>query len=354
MAPVIHELRRRKGFTVSVVSSAQHRDLLGPLLDFFGIAPDRDLDAMTGDQGLAALTSRLIERISSVLAADRPNLVVAQGDTTTVMASAVACFYARIPFAHVEAGLRTGNLQHPFPEEFNRVVADRIAAFNFAPTETARANLLREGIAPETISVTGNTVIDALEWTVARGPEFGVAIEPGQRLLLVTLHRRESFGAPLARAFAAIRQLAAANPDLVVLYPVHPNPNVAEPASRLLDGHARIRLVAPLDYPQMVAAMRRAHLILTDSGGIQEEAAALGVPVLVAREATERVEAIELGLARLVGTETERVVAEAQNLLDCPDAHRTMARGGFPFGDGQASRRIADIIEAGMGADGAS
>jgi UDP-N-acetylglucosamine 2-epimerase (non-hydrolysing) len=350
MAPVIHELRRREGFGVSVVATAQHRDLVGPLLGFFGIAPDCDLDVMTKDQGLAPLTSRLIERVSAVLAADRPELVIAQGDTTTVMASAVACFYAGIPFAHVEAGLRTGDLRQPFPEEFNRVVAARVAAFNFAPTETARTNLLREGIAPETITVTGNTVIDALQWTVARSPEPGFALEPGQRLLLVTLHRRESFGAPLTRAFAAISRLATANPDLVVLYPVHPNPNVAGAASRLLGGIERVRLVAPLDYPQMVAAMQRAHLILTDSGGIQEEAASLGVPVLVARDATERGEAVEAGLARLVGTDTDRIVAEAQHLLDCPTAHQAMSRGGSPFGDGQASRRIVDTIEAKMGA----
>jgi UDP-N-acetylglucosamine 2-epimerase (non-hydrolysing) len=348
MAPVIRELRRRDWAEVSVLSSAQHRDMVGPVLAFFGIAADRDLDVMTQNQGLAPLTSRLLERLSAAFEADRPELVIAQGDTTTVMTSAVASFYAGIPFAHVEAGLRTGDLRGPFPEEFNRVVTARVAALNFAPTEAARANLLREGISDETVFVTGNTVIDALHWTVAQSPDFELAPEPGQRLLLVTLHRRESFGAPLARTFAAIRTLAAANSDLVVLYPVHPNPNVAEAAARLLGGHERIRLVAPLDYPQFVAAMQRAHLILTDSGGIQEEAANLGVPVLVARAATERIEAVAAGLASLVGTDTDRIVAEAQRLLDSRETHKAMSRGGSPFGDGQASRRIGDIIAARM------
>ncbi|MGE5269091.1 MAG: non-hydrolyzing UDP-N-acetylglucosamine 2-epimerase [Thiohalocapsa sp.] len=346
MAPVIRELQRCDWARVSVLSTAQHRHMVDPLLRFFGIAVDDDLDVMTVDQSLPRLTGRLLERIADALAARRPDLVIAQGDTTTVMATAIACFYAGIPFAHVEAGLRTGDLRQPFPEEFNRAVAARVAALNFAPTDLARRNLLREGIAAERIVITGNTVIDALLWTAQQAPEIAVPLGAEQRLLFVTLHRRESFGAPLRNALMAIRRLVAANPALIVLYPVHPNPNVSGPAHELLGGIERVTLCAPLDYPDSVSAMRRAHLILTDSGGIQEEAPALGKPVLVAREITERPEAVEAGVARLVGTDAERICREVQRLLDDRAAYSAMAKGVSPYGDGHAARRIRDAIAA--------
>ncbi len=271
--------------------------------------------------------------------------MVAQGDTNTVMATAVACFYNAIPFAHVEAGLRTGDLRQPFPEEFNRVVATRAACLHFAPTAKARGNLLREGISENTIYLTGNTVIDALHWTAARKPRLGVPIPPGRRVLLVTLHRRENFGEPLRDVFFALRVLVFRNPDLEVIYPVHPNPRVSEPAWEVLGGVERVHLCAPFDYAGIVAAMQRADIVLTDSGGIQEEAPALGRPVLVARRATERPEAVEAGVARLVGTETDKVVAAVQELLDDPAAYAAMARGVSPYGDGHAGRRIAEVLE---------
>ncbi len=344
MAPVIHALRRQDWAQVSVLSTAQHRDLVAPLLAFFGISADHDLDAMTADQGLAGLTSRLLERVGALLAAERPELVLAQGDTTTVMATALACFYAGIRFAHVEAGLRTGDLRAPFPEEFNRIVAGRLAALNFAPTRRAQENLLREGADPAAVFVTGNTVIDALFWTVARTGPPPIAPLPGQRLLLLTLHRRENFGAPIRAVLQAMRRLVAANPDLLLLYPVHPNPNVRGPAGAILGGVDRVHLVPPLEYPALIAAMRVATLVVTDSGGIQEEAPALGKPVLVARETTERPEAVEAGVAVLVGTDPARIEANVQRLLDDTAAYAAMSKGASPYGDGRAAGRIVGII----------
>jgi len=344
MAPVIWALRPYRWARLSVISTAQHRDLLGPLLSFLDIRPDCELDIMVPEQSLADLTSRLLGEVARLLARDKPDLVLAQGDTSTVLATAIACFYAGIAFAHVEAGLRTGNLRQPFPEEFNRIVAGRLAALNFAPTLRARDNLLREGVDPHSIVVTGNTIIDALRWAAPRAPNLPLALRPDQRLLLVTLHRRESLGAPLRNVFAALRCLAEANPDVTVLYPVHPNPEVAGPAYDCLGGRERIHLCGPLGYPDFVAAMQRAHLILTDSGGIQEEGPALGKPVLVARDTTERPEGIEAGVARLVGTDAARIRAEIQTLLDDENAYRRMARAVSPYGDGHAGQRIATAI----------
>ena len=349
MAPVIHALHRQPWARLSVLSTAQHRHLTGPLLGFFGIAADHDLDVMTANQTLAELTSRLLDRIAGLLARQQPDLVIAQGDTTTVMTTALACFYLGIRFAHVEAGLRTGDLRQPFPEEFNRIVAGRLAALNFAPTKRAEANLLREGTDPATVFVTGNTVIDALLWTAERAGPPPVKLAAGQRLLLMTLHRRESFGEPIRAVLAAVRQLITRNPDLVLLYPVHPNPNVSEPARAALGGLGRVHLVAPLDYPALIAAMRAAHLVLTDSGGIQEEAPALGKPVLVARETTERPEAVEQGVAALVGTDAGRITAAVQRLLDDETAYAAMSRGASPYGDGNAAARIVGIIAGSVG-----
>jgi UDP-N-acetylglucosamine 2-epimerase (non-hydrolysing) len=346
MAPVIHELRRRPGADVSVLSTAQHRDLSVPLLRLFGIEPDYHLSVMTAGQSLHQLTTRLLDGLPPVFQEVAPRIVLAQGDTTTVMATALACFYSGIGFGHVEAGLRTGNMRDPFPEEFNRVVASRAAAMNFAPTALAKSNLLREGVDPASIFVTGNTVIDALNWVVARGIPMPLPIPPGARVLLVTLHRRESIGAPMRRVFAAIRQLVERYPDLLVVYPLHPNPLVGGPARDALGAMARVILCPPLDYPGLIAVMRRAHLILTDSGGIQEEAPTFGKPVLIARETTERPEAVDAGVAVLVGTDSDRIVRAARRLLDDPSAYAAMVRPISPFGDGHASARISDILTA--------
>ena len=344
MAPVILALRREPWARVRVLATAQHRQMLDQALAPFGIAPDVDLDLMRPDQALADLTARMLTALDASLGREPADVVLAEGDTTTVLATGLACFYRRIPFGHVEAGLRTGDLANPFPEEMNRTVASRLARFHFAPTAAARGNLLREGIADADIHVTGNTVIDALLLMAARDAPIGPALDATRRLVLVTAHRRESFGAPLRAAFGALRALADRNPDVQVLYPVHPNPSVAGPAHEILGGHPRIVLCAPLDYAPFVSAMKRAFLIVTDSGGVQEEAPALGKPVLVLRDETERPEAVAEGVVRLVGTAPEKILAEAQRLLDDPQAYAAMARGVSPYGDGHAADRIMDVL----------
>lgn len=342
MAPVIRALRAQPRFRLSVLCSGQHRDLLAPLLDWFEIEADDNLGVMTEGQSLAALTSRLMTSFDARFSAAPPDLVIAQGDTTTVMCAALACFYRKIPFAHVEAGLRTFDLHNPFPEEFNRVTAGRLASFHFCPTPRAARNLLSEHAAPGAVHVTGNTVIDALQFTTAK---LGPDTHPQRtHRVLLTAHRRENFGAPLGNVFRAVRRLCEEFPQLSVLYPVHPNPNVRNPAHEILGGHPQITLAGPLSYPELVRAMREAHFILTDSGGIQEEAPALGKPVLVLRTATERPEAVELGVAKLVGTNTETIVSECRRLLTDSAHYETMARGGSPYGDGHAAERIAQIL----------
>ena len=344
MAPVILALRAEPWARARVLATAQHRQMLDQVLGLFEIAPDVDLDLMRPDQALADLTARMITRLDEALAEERPDVVLAQGDTTTVLATGLACFYRRIPFGHVEAGLRTGDLANPFPEEMNRAVASRLARFHFAPTAASRENLLREGIPAAAIHVTGNTVIDALLQVAARDVPIGPALDPGKRLVLVTAHRRESFGAPLREAFQALRGLADANPDVEVLYPVHMNPNVSGPAREILSGHPRIVLCDPLEYAPFVSAMKRAYLIVTDSGGVQEEAPALGKPVLVLRDETERPEAVAEGVVKLVGTKAAAIRAEAQRLLDDPAAYAAMARGVSPYGDGHAAERIVRVL----------
>jgi UDP-N-acetylglucosamine 2-epimerase (non-hydrolysing) len=345
MAPVVQELRRRPWARVRVLATAQHREMLDQVLGLFAIAPDRDLDLMRPNQTLAALTARLLGALDEALEQERPWAVLAQGDTTTVLATALACFYRRITFGHVEAGLRTGDLAYPFPEEMNRSVAGRLASVHFAPTASARENLLREGVAPGCIHVTGNTVIDALLQVAAREAPPPEGAPPGARLLLVTAHRRENFGAPLAEICRALLTLVERNPDVHVLYPVHLNPNVSEPVRAALGGHPRVTLCPPLDYLPFVAAMKRSTLILSDSGGVQEEAPALGKPVLVLRAETERPEAVAEGVVKLVGTDHDAIVGAAQRLLDDADAYRAMARGVSPYGDGHAAGRIADVLE---------
>lgn len=349
LAPVVHALKAAPWARTRVLATAQHRQLLDQIHAFFGITPDRDLDAMRPGQGLADLTARLLAGIDPVLGDERPDLVLAQGDTTTVMVAALACFYRRIPFGHVEAGLRTGDVHNPFPEELNRVLVGRMAALHFAPTDGSRQNLLREGTPPATVHVTGNTVIDALLWAADRVDAARFAPPPGKRLALVTAHRRENFGAPFEQVCLALRDLADRG-DLQLLYPVHPNPNVRDVAHRVLGGHPAIRLVEPLDYPDMVAAMRACALILTDSGGVQEEAPSLGKPVLVLRTTTERPEGVAAGAARLVGTDRAAIVREAARLLDEPAAYAAMASVQNPYGDGCASERIVAACRTFFGA----
>ena len=348
MAPVVHALRAARRCDVRVLATAQHRQLLDQIHAFFGIVPDRDLDLMRPDQTLADLTARMLAALDPVLADERPALVLAQGDTTTVMVTALACFYRKIPFGHVEAGLRTGDVHNPFPEEMNRVLVGRMATLHFAPTRGAAANLAKEGITAN-VHVTGNTVIDALLWAAERVDTAPFAPPRGKRLVLVTAHRRENFGAPFESVCTALRAIADRG-DVQLLYPVHPNPNVRDVAHRVLGRHPAIRLVDPLDYPDMVAAMRACDLILTDSGGVQEEAPSLGKPVLVLRTTTERPEGVAAGAAKLVGTDRDTIIGAASRLLDDAAAYAAMARVDNPYGDGKAAQRIAELCGAFVGA----
>lgn len=344
MAPVILALQESRHFDCRVLATAQHRQMLDQVLAFFGVEPHVDLDIMRPNQALAGLTARLLEQIDKVLEQDRPDAVLAQGDTTTVMAMALACFYRRIPFGHVEAGLRTWDMLNPFPEEANRVIAGRLAKWHFAPTNSSRDNLLKEGIAAKDIVVTGNTVIDALLMTARRELRFDFPVREGQRMVLVTAHRRENFGAPFRSVCEGLRTLAERNPDVAFVYPVHPNPNVKDVAHAALGNLPNFTLCEPLDYAPFVAAMQRAHFIISDSGGVQEEAPALGKPVLVLREETERPEAVDEGVVRLVGPNAAAIVEHGQRLLDDPAAYAAMARGVSPYGDGQASGRILKVL----------
>lgn len=350
LAPVVHELNARgHDFDTAVVATGQHRELLDQVLRVFDLRPAIDLELMTPSQSLTDLTSRALGRLDSVLRDMRPDLVVVQGDTTTVFVTALAAFYHHIPVAHVEAGLRSADKNNPFPEEINRRLASTLTDLHFAPTVGARDNLLREGVARDSIVVTGNTVVDAIavelrlpvNW--ADTPVAHVPFDE-QRVLFVTSHRRESWGSGLTNICMALADLVDAFPDVAVVYPVHPNPNVRETALRLLEGKPRVHLVPPLDYHVTLQVMRRSHFILTDSGGIQEEAPSLNKPVLILREVTERPEAAAAGLARIVGTDRATIVAEASRLLTDPQAYRAMATGCNPFGDGRAAVRIADAI----------
>jgi UDP-N-acetylglucosamine 2-epimerase (non-hydrolysing) len=347
MAPVVRKLKEQDWAHCQVICTAQHRELVDQVLQLFGIQSDADFGVMRPNQSLAGLTSRLIENFDSLLSDWQPDALLAQGDTTTAMAAALCSFYRRVPFGHVEAGLRTGNLYGPFPEEMNRLVAARMARWHFAPTQQAARNLIREGIEPHQVLVTGNTVIDALLQVAAQCRDAPVV--PSLRMVLVTAHRRENFGAPFLEICRAIRHLAKTRRDLQFLYPVHPNPNVKRVAHQLLGGHPRIRLVEPLDYLQFVAAMKRAHFILTDSGGVQEEAPALGKPVLVLRDETERPEAVGVGVVKLVGTNFERIVGESTRLLDDSVYYASMAHGVSPYGDGQAAERIVARLKQDLG-----
>ncbi len=344
MAPVILALKKEPWAEVRVLATAQHRHMLDQVLKFFDIQPDIDLDIMKPNQALTTLTARLLLDLDNVLTTEKPDVVLVQGDTTTVMTAALASFYHRIPIGHVEAGLRTGDMQNPFPEEANRVIAGRLARWHFAPTESSRQNLLREGVADKDIVVTGNTVIDALLMTASRDLKLDIALNPGKRMILVTAHRRENFGEPFRNICRALHDLAERNPNVQFLYPVHPNPNVKDVAHEMLGRCANFHLCDPLDYAPFIAAMKRAHFIISDSGGVQEEAPALGKPVLVLREETERPEAVVAGVVKLVGSDYQRITSEAQRLLDDETAYRAMARGVSPYGDGHGAGRIARVL----------
>ncbi len=356
MAPVVRELGRHPEQVDSLVCvTAQHREMLDQVLRLFALTPNYDLDVMADSQTPTQVASTVLRQLEPILRAERPDWVLVQGDTTTVMAAALAAFYARVRVGHVEAGLRTGDKWRPFPEEINRRVAGVAADLHFAPTAWARDNLLREGVPPAAVRVTGNPVIDALQWVAgqpatAEVTDFlaslgaGAGSPPG-RIILVTAHRRESFGEPLEQVCLALRELAERYTGRVrIVYPVHRNPNVQEPARRLLGGQPGVTLTAPLDYLTLVHLLRRSALVLTDSGGLQEEAPGLGVPVLVLRDVTERPEGVQAGTVRLVGTDRARIVAEAAGLLDDQAEYERMARAVNPYGDGHAAERIVRAV----------
>jgi UDP-N-acetylglucosamine 2-epimerase (non-hydrolysing) len=352
--PLVHRLARDDRFIGRVCISAQHREMLDQVLDIAGIVPDHDLDLMTPGQTLDALTARALVEIGKVLDLEQPDWVVVQGDTTTVMAGAIAAYYRKIPVCHVEAGLRSGDIHHPWPEEVNRRVVGSFAALHCAPTTTARDALLRENVDPATVHVTGNTVIDALQWVTARvdhRPALADGLRAledrfaGRRIIGVTSHRRENFGEGMQAIAKAVKSIASRQ-DVAVIFPVHLNPQVRAVMKTELAGLDNVALLEPLDYPQFARLLDISHLMLTDSGGVQEEAPALGKPVLVMRETTERPEGIAAGTARLVGTDADRIVRETNRLLDDPAAYAAMAQAHNPFGDGHAAERIADLLAA--------
>ncbi|MBZ7673853.1 non-hydrolyzing UDP-N-acetylglucosamine 2-epimerase [Klebsiella grimontii] len=355
MAPLVHALAKDPHFEAKVCVTAQHREMLDQVLKLFSIVPEYDLNIMQPGQGLTEITCRILEGLKPVLESFKPDVVLVHGDTTTTMAASLAAFYQRIPVGHVEAGLRTGDLSSPWPEEGNRTLTGHLATYHFAPTETSRQNLLRENIADNRIAVTGNTVIDALFWGRDRVLSDEALrneltqrypfLANGKKMILVTGHRRESFGRGFEQICHALAEIAANNPDVQIVYPVHLNPNVSEPVKRILGHVENVMLIEPQDYLPFVWLMNRAWLILTDSGGIQEEAPSLGKPVLVMRDMTERPEAVSAGTVCLVGTDSQRIVNEVTRLLQDESAYQAMSRAHNPYGDGQACHRILSALK---------
>ena len=347
MAPIVQLLKKTSQIESRVCVTAQHRQMLDQVLDLFQIKPDYDLDLMKDGQTLAQLTAGIFTHLDPILDEYKPDWVLAVGDTTTVVTTCQLAFYHRIKFGHVEAGLRTHNKWHPYPEEINRRLATTMADMHFAPTTWSQENLLREGVDEASIFVTGNPVIDALNYVSAqqtpKGAEDILVPYKNKRLILTTAHRRENFGQPLENVCHALKQLTSRN-DVQIIYPVHLNPNVQEPVKRILGDVENITLLPPLDYLPLVHLMKHATLILTDSGGIQEEAPAFGKPVLVLRETTERPEGVDAGVLKLVGTETDHIVREATRLLDDESAYEKMAKASNPFGDGHAAQHIVDAL----------
>jgi UDP-N-acetylglucosamine 2-epimerase (non-hydrolysing) len=351
MAPVIRTLRQKDSILCQVTVTAQHREMLDQVLQLFKIVPDYDLNLMQKGQTLTDITARVLYGLREVFQRELPDLVLVHGDTTTTFIAALAAFYEQIPVGHVEAGLRTGNKYSPFPEEMNRALTSVLADLHFAPTETAKRNLLSEGVKPEKIFITGNTVIDALLATVKAeysflDPQIQTILEQGAagRLILVTTHRRENLGEPMRQIYRALRSMLELFPDTYVIFPVHKNPKVREVVAEVIGSHPRVKLIEPVDYEPFVNLMGRAHLILTDSGGIQEEAPSLGKPVLVVRDTTERPEAVEAGTVSLVGTKYESVFEELKRLLSDHSAYQKMATASNPYGDGCAADKITEII----------
>lgn len=355
MAPVIQELKVQSSkFKAVVCVTAQHREMLDQVLRLFEIAPDIDLNIMRPNQDIHSLTARIIEKVGGVLREVKPDILLIQGDTTTVMAAAIASFYEKVPVGHVEAGLRTSTLYSPFPEEGNRRLTSVVTTFHFAPTALAKKALIREGVEEEKVFLTGNTVIDALHLILNQAvPEQARALldlagtngnKAGRKVILVTAHRRENFGERLKSICQGLRMLVERNPDVVFIYPVHLNPNVYDTVHRMLDGVERIILTDPVEYAVLAHLMRAAYLVLTDSGGIQEEAPSLGKPVLVMRTETERPEGIQAGTAKLVGPDGDRIVAEAERLLRDEAEYKKMAKAVNPYGDGKAAKRIVDVL----------
>lgn len=345
MCPLVLELKRRKDVNALVCVTGQHRQMLDQVLEAFGVVPDYDLSIMKERQTLFDVTVNILERIRTVLEKERPDVVLVHGDTSTTFVTALACFYLQIPVGHVEAGLRTYDIYSPYPEEFNRQAVGIVAKYNFAPTELSRQNLLGEGKKPESIYVTGNTAIDALKTTVREDythPELEWA--RGSRLILLTAHRRENLGEPMHHMFRAIRRIVDEHPDIKVIYPIHMNPVVRKAADEELGNDERIHIIEPLDVLDFHNFLARSYLILTDSGGIQEEAPSLGKPVLVMRDTTERPEGIAAGTLKLVGTDEETIYAEFKHLLENETAYQAMSRASNPYGDGHACERIADVL----------
>jgi len=353
LAPVVDALRQSASLQPRICLTGQHREMLSQMLTLFELHPDHDLAVMQPNQDLFGLTARLLQGLHAVLLAEHPDAILVQGDTTTAFVAALAGYYLRIPTGHVEAGLRSGDASHPFPEEINRRLTSHVASWHFAPTQRARENLLREGILAERIVVTGNTIVDAIHEILVRlerhPADLRAFLPPdlmqGRRLILVTGHRRESLGEGLRNICAALRTIAERNDDVVILFPVHLNPHVQATVKHILGNHRRILLTEPLDYVQFIGLMRRAYFIITDSGGIQEEAPSLGIPVLVVRETTERPEGVEAGGSRLVGTRSERIIAEAERLLYDASAYRRMVTATNPYGDGHAAEAIVQHLE---------
>lgn len=346
MCPLVNELKAREKFNVLVCVTGQHRQMLDQVLDAFDVTPDYDLSVMKDKQTLFDITDSILTRIKGVLDEVKPDVVLVHGDTSTTFVTALACFYLQIPVGHVEAGLRTHNLYSPFPEEFNREAVSLIAKYNFAPTELSKQNLINEGKDPETIYVTGNTAIDALKTTV-KSDYFHteLAWAEGSRLIMITAHRRENLGEPMHHMFRAIRRVMDEHKDVKALYPIHMNPVVRQAAEEELKGCDRIRIIEPLEVLDFHNFLNRSYMILTDSGGIQEEAPSLGKPVLVMRDTTERPEGIEAGTLKLVGTDEETIYNEFSKLLTDKDAYDSMARASNPYGDGFACKRIAEALE---------
>jgi UDP-N-acetylglucosamine 2-epimerase (non-hydrolysing) len=348
MAPLVKEIEKNSDVLESVVCvTAQHRQILDQVLELFEIKPDYDLDIMKENQNLWSLTSDVLLKTKEVIDEVKPDVVLVHGDTTTSMAAALSAFYAKVPVGHVEAGLRTFDKYYPFPEEINRVFTDAICTYYFAPTDKSCENLIKSNVSKENIYKTGNTVIDALLYTVENHAEDveGLELDSELKTILMTSHRRENFGEPIREICKAILELVENNSDIQVVYPVHPNPNVRKPVYELLDNVERVHLIEPLEYAQFCSLMKKSHIILTDSGGVQEEAPSLGKPVLVLRDTTERPEAIEYGTVKLVGTDKEKIVLTVEKLLKDEAEYKKMSEAINPYGDGLASKRIVDVLK---------